>query len=172
VFIPFMGAVVWAKSLGGNALAEARVGLAGPVLGTLGTALCIPLASATGSDFWKALAFTGFFLNLFNLLPVVPLDGGRAMAALTPWMWFVGLFAVLVLAFTFPNPIILLIALFAAFDTWHRWRALRRGDDSVRSYYRVTRGQRAAIAAVYLGLIVLLVVGMDATHVARTLDDV
>src|SRR5829696_1537738 len=42
VFIPFMGAVVWAKSLGGNALAEARVGLAGPVLGTLGTALCIP----------------------------------------------------------------------------------------------------------------------------------
>src|SRR5919107_5774621 len=137
VFIPFMGALVWAKSLGGNAVAEARVGLAGPVLGTLGAAACIPLAAVTGSDFWKALAFTGFFLNLFNLLPVVPLDGGRAMAALTPWMWFVGLFGVLVLAFTFPNPIILLIALFAALDTWQRWRALRRGDESVRSYYRV-----------------------------------
>jgi Zn-dependent protease len=172
VFIPFMGAVVWAKSLGGNAAAEARVGLAGPILGTMGAAACIPLASATGSDFWNALAFTGFFLNLFNLLPVVPLDGGRAMAALTPWMWFVGLFGVLVLAFTFPNPIILLIALFAAFDTWHRWRALRRGDESARTYYRVTPRQRALVAAVYLGLIVLLVLGMDVTHVERTLDDV
>jgi Zn-dependent protease len=170
-FIPFMGAVVWAKSLGDNAVAEARVGLAGPVLGTIGAAACIPLAIGTGDDFWNALAFTGFFLNLFNLLPVVPLDGGRAMAALSPWMWFAGLFGVLLLAFTFPNPIILLIALFAAMETWRRWRALRHGDEGVRSYYRVTRGQRAAIAAVYLGLIVLLVVGMDVTHVARTLSD-
>jgi Zn-dependent protease len=172
LFVPFLGAAVGARSLGGSALAEARVGLAGPVLGTLACGVPAALAVATGDDFWYALAFTGFLLNLFNLLPVVPLDGGRAMAALTPWMWFVGLFAVLVLAFTFPNPIILLIALFAAFDTWHRWRALRRGDESVRSYYRVTPRQRAVIAAVYLGLIVLLVLGMDATHVERTLDDV
>ena len=170
-FIPFMGAVVWSKSLGDNAVAEARVGLAGPVLGTLGAAACVPIASITGNDFWYALAFTGFFLNLFNLLPVVPLDGGRAMAALTPWMWFAGLFGVLVLAYTFPNPIILLIAVFAALETWHRWRALRRGDEAVRSYYRVTPRQRVAVAAVYLGLVVVLVLGMDATHVARTFSD-
>jgi Zn-dependent protease len=171
VFIPFLGAAVWAKSLGGNALAEARVGLAGPVLGSLGAAACIPLASATGSDFWRALAFTGFFLNLFNLLPVVPLDGGRAMAAMTPWMWFAGLLAVLVLAFSYPNPIILLIALLAAMETWRRWRSLKSGDEGVRAYYRVPRLHRALVAAVYLGLIALLVVGMDATHVARTLGD-
>src|SRR5829696_7752820 len=82
MFIPFLGAVVAAKSLGDDALAEARVGLAGPVLGTLGAVLLTPV--------WQALAFTGLFLNLFNLLPVVPLDGGRAMAAMAPWMWFVG----------------------------------------------------------------------------------
>jgi Zn-dependent protease len=172
LFIPFLGAIVAAKSLGDNALAEARVGLAGPVLGTAGAAVCIPIAEATGSDFWKALAFTGFFLNLFNLLPVVPLDGGRAMAAMTPWMWFVGLLAMLVLAFTYPNPIILLIALFAIMETWRRWRALRRGDDSVRRYYQVRPRDRVIVAAVYLGLIALLVLGMDATHVERTLDDV
>ena len=45
---------------------------------------------ATGEEFWQALAFIGFFLNLFNLAPVLPLDGGRAMSALTPWMWIVG----------------------------------------------------------------------------------
>jgi Zn-dependent protease len=172
LFIPFFGAAVWSKSLGDNALAEARVGLAGPVLGSLGAALCIPIAEATGNDFWKALAFTGFFLNLFNLLPVVPLDGGRAMAAMAPWMWFAGLVAMLVLAFAYPNPIILLIALLAAYETWRRWRSLRAGGEGVRSYYRVPPRYRALVALVYLGLIALLVLGMDATHIARTLSDV
>ena len=90
VFIPFLGAAVGARSLGGSALAEARVGLAGPILGSLAAAALLPIAAATDDEFWRALAFTGFFLNLFNLLPVVPLDGGRAMAAMAPWMWFVG----------------------------------------------------------------------------------
>src|SRR4051812_22476691 len=136
VFIPFLGAAVWAKSLGGNALAEARVGLAGPILGSIGAAACIPIANATGNDFWRALAFTGFFLNLFNLLPVVPLDGGRAMAAMSPWMWALGLFAVIVLAFTYPNPIILLIVLLAVMETWRRWRAPRAGGPPPSAVYK------------------------------------
>ena len=103
MFIPFLGAVISARSLGDNALAEARVGLAGPVLGTLGSAACILVWHVTGNDLWRALAFTGFFLNLFNLLPVVPLDGGRAMAAMTPWMWFAGLAAMVALAVRSPT---------------------------------------------------------------------
>ena len=90
MFIPFMGAVVAAKSMGDDAGAEARVGLAGPVLGTLGCLVPLGIWLATGEEFWQALAFVGFFLNLFNLLPVLPLDGGRAMAALSPWVWTVG----------------------------------------------------------------------------------
>src|SRR5438128_5503368 len=109
MFIPFLGALISARSLGDNALAEARVGLAGPVLGSVGAAACLAIGEAADSDLFRALAYIGFFLNLFNLLPVVPLDGGRAMAAMAPWMWFVG--------------------------------------------------------AVYLGLIVLLAVGMDHTHI-------
>ena len=72
------------------------------MLGTLGAAALVPVALATDDDFWRALAFTGFFLNLFNLLPVVPLDGGRAIAAMAPWMWFAGLFAVV--AWPSPRP--------------------------------------------------------------------
>src|ERR671921_1330816 len=117
MFIPFLGAAVMAKSLGDNATAEARVGLAGPVLGTLGCLALLPVAFATGEDFWYALVFTGLFLNLFNLLPVVPLDGGRAMAALSPWMWFVGLFAMALLVFAVPNPVLILVLLLAAFET-------------------------------------------------------
>ena len=111
MFIPFLGAVVAAKSLGDDAAAEARVGLAGPVLGTLGAIAVFLAGESLDSDFLRALAFTGFFLNLFNLIPLTPLDGGRAMAAMSPWMWFVGLFLAVGFAFAFPNPIIILIVL-------------------------------------------------------------
>jgi Zn-dependent protease len=171
MFIPFLGAVVAAKSLGDDAAAEARVGLAGPILGSLGAALLVPVWLATGDEFWQALAFTGFFLNLFNLLPVIPLDGGRAMAAMAPWMWFVGLAAMVALAIAFPNPIILLILLLAAFSTWQRWKARRAGGEASEAYYRVRPAQRVAVAAVYIGLIAALVVGMDATHLTRTFAD-
>jgi Zn-dependent protease len=169
MFIPFLGAAVMAKSLGDNATAEARVGLAGPVLGTAGALLLVPIAVAADSDFWQALAFTGLFLNLFNLLPVVPLDGGRAMAALSPWMWFVGLFAMAVLTFAFPNPIIILILLLAAYETYKRWKVRRAGGEETLAYYRVKPSHRAAVAVVYLGLIAVCVVGMSLTHLERSI---
>ena len=165
MFIPFLGALIWAKSLGGNALAEARVGLAGPVLGSLGAAALLPVADATGNDLFRALAFTGFFLNLFNLLPVVPLDGGRAMAALSPVMWFVGFAGLVALVFVFPNPIMLLILIFGAMETWRRWRA--RKEPGSDEYYKVSTRNRIIVATVYLGLIALLAVGMNYTHIDR-----
>jgi Zn-dependent protease len=167
MFIPFLGAVISAKSLGGNALAEARVGLAGPILGSLGAAAMIPLAEATGNNLFYALAFTGFFLNLFNLLPVLPLDGGRAMAAMAPAMWLVGLAVLVALTITFPNPIMLLILLFGGMETWRRWRGRRSGDPEATTYYRVSPRNRLLVAAVYVGLIVALAVGMSQTHIVR-----
>ncbi len=168
MFIPFLGAVISARSLGDNALAEARVGLAGPVLGSVGAAVCVIVWHVTGDDIWRALAFTGFFLNLFNLLPVIPLDGGRAMAAMAPWMWVLGFAALIPLAVIFPNPIMLIIILFAGLQTLKRWRLRRTGGPSQRAYYQVRPRDRVLVAAVYLGLIALLVVGMDATHLHAT----
>jgi len=169
MFVPFLGALITAKSLGENALAEARVGLAGPILGTVGAAVCLAIGEATNSDLFRALAYVGFLLNLFNLLPVVPLDGGRAMAAMAPWMWGVGFVAMLVLAVLFPNPVILIIAVLAGFETYKRWKARRSGSVEQAAYYRVRPRDRWLVAAVYLGLIGLLVVGMDATQFTRTL---
>jgi Zn-dependent protease len=172
VFIPFLGAAISAKSLGGNALAEARVGLAGPVLGSLATAVVAAIAFAVDSEMLKALAFTGFLLNLFNLLPVVPLDGGRAMAAMAPWMWFVGLFAVVALVFLRPNPILILIALFGGMETYRRWKARKSGEEGNAEYYRVAPRSRLIVGAVYVGLIVALAIGMDLTHVVRDFSNV
>jgi len=165
MFIPFLGAVVAARSLGENALAEARVGLAGPVLGTAGAAVCWAVAEATGSDLLRALAYVGFFLNLFNLLPVVPLDGGRAMAAMAPWMWFVGLAALIALAFVYPNPILLIIIALGAFEAWRRWKLLRGSSLEQAAYYRVSPRNRALVGAVYVGLIAALALGMYETHI-------
>jgi Zn-dependent protease len=169
MFIPFMGAVISARSLGDNALAEARVGLAGPVLGSIGCAACLVIWRVTGNDFWQALAFTGLFLNLFNLMPVVPLDGGRAMAAMSPWMWIAGFFATLGLAIAFPNPIILLIVLVAGYETYKRLKLRRAGGARQSDYYRVSPRNRAVVAVVYLSLIVALVVGMHATNLPLTI---
>jgi Zn-dependent protease len=170
MFIPFLGAVISARSLGDNALAEARVGLAGPILGSIGSAVCIVIWHATGNEIWRALAFTGFFLNLFNLLPVIPLDGGRAMAAMAPWMWFLGFAAMIPLALIFPNPIILLIIVFAGYSTYKRWQQRKTGGAQQEAYYRVRPLDRALVAVVYLSLIALLVVGMHATTLSASFN--
>jgi Zn-dependent protease len=170
MFIPFLGAVISAKSMGDDAAAEARVGLAGPILGSIATLVPLGIWLATGSHFWQALAFIGFFINLFNLVPVLPLDGGRAMAALSPWVWLVGLAGLVALAFFFPSPLILIIAVFGGLETWNRWKA--RNTPEGRAYHRIPARTRALVAATYLLLIVALAFGASATHLPRGLSDV
>ena len=171
MFSPFLGAIITARSLGENATAEARVGLAGPILGGLGSALCLVVWRLTGNSFWEALAFVGFLLNLFNLLPVTPLDGGRAMAAMAPAMWFVGLAMMVAFLFLthFHNPIVLLFILIGGLDSSRRWRLRRDGGEEQQAYYRVRPMTRAIVAAVYLSLIALFVLGMTATNLHATL---
>jgi Zn-dependent protease len=170
MFIPFLGALIAMKELPKDAAAEARVGLAGPVLGSLGALLPLALYAATGDELFKALAFVGFFLNLFNLLPVLPLDGGRAMAALSPTMWFVGYALLVAATFAFPNPIMLLILLMGGYETWRRWK--ERGSPEAKAFHRVRPATRVAVAGVYLGLAAALAVGMDLTFVERDFGDV
>jgi Zn-dependent protease len=165
MFIPFMGAVITSRSLGDSALAEARVGLAGPILGTVGAAACLVIGEAANSDFFRALAYIGFFLNLFNLLPIVPLDGGRAMAAMAPWMWFIGFGVLVALEFLYPNPILLIIVVFAAYELYRRWQARKSGSIAQAAYYRVAPRHRLLVGSVYIGLILLIVLGMEHSHI-------
>lgn len=167
IFIPFLGAAIAAKSLGKDAAAEARVGLAGPIAGTLATLVPLGLWLLTGADFWRALAYLGFVLNLFNLLPVVPLDGGRAMAALSPALWIAGLAGLATLAFFYPSPILILILVFGAFESWRRWRT--RTTPESRAYYAIAGRTRALVAVVYLGLAAALAVGVAETFASRSL---
>jgi Zn-dependent protease len=165
MFIPFMGALITAKSLGENALAEARVGLAGPILGSLAAAAVALLGALTGSDMLLALAYVGFLLNLFNLLPIVPLDGGRAMAAMAPWMWFLGFGALLVMVFALPpNPILMIIVVFGGFELYRRWKLRKTRSPEQEAYYRVAPRHRLLVGVVYIGLAAALAFGMAETH--------
>jgi Zn-dependent protease len=165
MFIPFVGAVISAKSMGDDAAAEARVGLAGPVLGSLATLVPLGLYLATGNEFWRALAYVGFLINLFNLIPVLPLDGGRAMAALSPWVWVVGFAGLIALTIFFPNPILILIILLGGMETYRRFKA--RNTPEGQAYHKVSPQTRALVAITYIGLAALLVLGVSHTFLAR-----
>lgn len=168
IFIPFLGAVIAAKSLGEDAAAEARVGLAGPILGTLGTLIPLAVWLATGSDLWRALAYVGFFINLINLLPVLPLDGGRAMAVLGPKVWIAGILVAVAAAVIFLGPFMLLIvALLGGPELYHRWK--NRHSEESRNFHSVPTKTKLAVGAVYLSLTVLLIAGVAETYVPRTL---
>lgn len=168
IFIPFLGAVIAAKSLGEDAVAEARVGLAGPILGTIGTLIPLAVWLATGSDLWQALAYVGFFINLINLLPVLPLDGGRAMAVLGPKVWIAGIVVAVAASVIFLGPIMLVIILvLGGPELYHRFK--NRHSQESRKFHSVPTKTKIAVAAVYLSLAALLIVGITETYVPRTL---
>lgn len=167
IFIPFLGAVIAAKSLGEDAAAEARVGLAGPILGTIGTLIPLAVWLATGSDLWRALAYVGFFINLINLLPVLPLDGGRAMAVLGPKIWIVGIVAAVAATVLFLGPFMLVIVLLLGGpELYHRFK--NRNSEESRKFHSVPTRTKLAVGVVYLSLTALLILGIVETYVPRT----
>ena len=163
LFIPFMGAVIGMRGMPKNAWREAEIALAGPALGSLAAAAVWGIGAYEHSNFLKALAFVGFFINLFNLIPMVPLDGGRAVAALHPAFWLVGLAGLVALELISPSPILPLIIVVGLLELRNRWR--RRKAPDTAGYYAVKPWQRVVVGAAYLGLAGLLVLGMSATHV-------
>jgi Zn-dependent protease len=167
VFIPFVGAVIAVESLGKDAVAEARVGLAGPILGTVGTLIPLAIWLVAGSDLWRALAYIGFFINLINLLPVLPLDGGRAMAVLGPKVWIAGILLAVAATVLFLGPFMLVfVLLLGGPELYHRFK--NRHSEESRDFHSVRTRTKVAVAAVYLTLAVLLIVGTAETYAPRT----
>ncbi len=165
MFIPFLGALITLKKLPDNAWAEAKVAIAGPILGSLGAAAVWGVGEAIDSELLVGLAFTGFFLNLFNLAPISPLDGGRIVAAIHPVLWIIGLAALLGLVIVAPNPILILILVLGALESWRRWKQRRHPEGE--AYYRVKPSQRVITGVSYIVLAGLLALAMSATFVER-----
>ena len=164
MFIPFMGAVIALKEAPRNAWIEAEVGIGGPLLGTLGAVACEAIYLWSGNQMFRALADPGFFLNLFNLAPIGFLDGGRIVAALSPWLWVVGFIIMVGLIIAHFNFILLLILIMSLPRLFSLFRA--KTEEEIR-YYEVTPIQRLKMAGMYFGLVAFLVYGMKLTLIPR-----
>lgn len=152
VFIPFIGGAVTLKDQPRSVYDDALIGLAGPFAGTLASLVTLQIFKWTNDPVWLVIAFLGFGLNLFNLIPLGMLDGGRISAAVTKWMWLLGGGAVVYKVVQQPNPLTIIIAVLAAFQVYAS--ILRERTD--KQFYEVTAGQRAAIAIAYFALVIFL----------------
>ena len=163
MFIPFFGAFVAMREMPKNALAEARVGLAGPVLGTLGALGALGIHVFTENPLFLGLAYVGFLINLFNLAPMLPLDGGRAVGAMSPVFWLLGLALTVALFFVMPNFIVLLIGILGGAELWRRWKM--RNTPEGQAYNKIELRHRILVGFVYFGLIAVLALLMATTFV-------
>ena len=114
MFIPGFGALVRLKQAFHDVRQEARVGLAGPVWGLAAALACLRGSFAFGSPVLAAIAESrGAAINLFNLIPVWQLDGGRAFRALSrSQRWLAA--AAVALAWTQTHEGLLVILMLAA----------------------------------------------------------
>jgi Zn-dependent protease len=164
VFIPFVGAMIALKDQPHNARVEAEIAIAGPIAGGLAALACWGLGLATGRPIFAALAYTGFFLNLFNCLPVSPLDGGRVAAAISRWLWIAGLAAALPLVIWSHHPILIVIVILGGVRAFKSFRSPEEGQE----YYAIAPHVRWAIAAIYFVVVVGLAGGAAILHRAAT----
>ena len=161
VFIPFMGAAVAMKKRPRDAYQEALVAFGGPVLGSLGALGFAGAGHLTDSHLLFALADFGFMINLFNMIPLGMMDGGRICGAISPYAGLVGLGLGGTMAYQgmISNPIFYLILLGGGYETFMRlYDPLKHAP---ANYYRISGGKRAAITGGYFSLVGALFLAMS-----------
>lgn len=161
-FIPFVGAWIEMKDLPHDAETEAYVGLAGPMVGTAGALICLYFARQFDSSLLLALSYAGCFLNLFNLIPLLPFDGGRVSQVISPKLWLVGVPVLVALFIYRPSPMLVIVALLALPQLMKAWRGGQQVADP--NYYITSVETRTTYAIAYLGLIIFLAVMTSELH--------
>ena len=162
-FIPFVGAWIQLKEQPMDVETEAYVASAGPLIGTLGALAIYYWGRTTHDSLLLAIAYGGFFLNFFNLIPLSPLDGGRMTAILSPRIWFLGVPLMLALLLYRPSPLLILIAIMALPALKRAWHYDPQAPEN-RAYYAVPMQLKLEYGAFYLGLAAFLALMTDGTH--------
>lgn len=162
-FIPFVGAWIQMKQLPHHVETEAYVGLAGPLLGTVAALACYFVAQEYNSSLLLALSYAGFFLNLFNLIPVSPFDGGRVTAILSPRIWLLGAPILIGLFIYNSNPMMILMVILAVPQLMKAWKYDPQAPENI-AYYSVSTATKLNYGAYYLGLLCYLAIMAHDTH--------
>jgi len=152
VFIPFLGAFIAMRGRPRDAYVEAKVAIGGPVLGSLAAWAVLAAGMLGRQPLLVTLGHAGILLNLFNLIPVSPLDGGRIAGAFSRAFWIGGYALGVVALLVTRSPLLLLVLAIGLFTLWQRWR------HPVPGYDAIPRGRRLMIAAAYAALVIALAV--------------
>lgn len=163
VFIPFIGAFVSMKDEPENAIAEAAMAAGGPILGSLAALGSVLIYMVTDNNLFLALAYTGFMINLFNLIPIHPLDGGRIVTAISPKIWLIGIPILLYVSIEFFNPIIIMFLIMGCVQAYKQWR----NPDT--NYYNTSISTKIIFSLIFFGLMALLGVGIFYIHGLHTI---
>jgi Zn-dependent protease len=149
-----MGAIIFQRRASRSAFEDALIGIGGPAFGTVAALGCLGLSMATRSRLFLGLAYTGALINLFNMTPIFPLDGGWITEAVSPRLWLAGaaILGGLLLTGFLRNPFILVLLLVSLPRIWH---GLRTGE-TAPGILPATRAQRACMGLAYIGLCALL----------------
>ncbi len=171
IFLGPFGALVRTKGFR-DARQEAIVAIGGPVVGTIASGACYVFAESltpgTPRYLFLALAYFGFLVNLFNMIPMSPLDGGRVASAVSKWANVAGIAVLVVvlagyyLSGAYVNPFLVLILIIGVFSTVGRFQRAKRGQEPPPLPART----RVAIGVAYLGLVLVCLVGMSVAHSA------
>ncbi len=162
-FIPFVGAWIQMKDMPKDVETEAYVGFAGPIVGSAAAMICYWAAREYHSQLLLAIAYSGLMLNLINLIPISPLDGGRITAIISPKVWFAGIPILIALFFYSPSPMLILIAILAYPQLKAAWD-LSKGKGDASGYYDVPLETRVNYGVMYLGLVVFLAMMSYSVH--------
>ena len=154
-FIPFVGAWIELKQMPHDAETEAYVGLGGPLLGSVGALACYWAARSYDAPWLLAVAYAGFFINLFNLIPLSPFDGGRITAVLSPRIWLLGVPILLGLFLWNPSPLLILMAVLAAPQVIKAWHFDPNAPENA-AYYGVAPAKRFEYGLYYVALAAFL----------------
>lgn len=162
-FIPFVGAWIELREQPMDVETEAYVAAAGPLVGTIGATAIYFWGRDADSGLLLAIAYSGFFLNFFNLIPLSPLDGGRMTAILSPRIWFLGAPLMLAMMAYRPSPLLILILFLSVPSLIKAWKFDPQAEEN-RLYYSASASLKAEYGALYLGLAAFLAVMTEATH--------
>lgn len=160
IFIPLLGAYVAMRRLPDTVRDQAEIAIAGPLAGALGGVVCLAIYQQTDGRLWLAMAYFSFFINLLNLIPVVPLDGGRIVDAISRWFLALGLVGVLFAFYYTRSVLLLLLLLLGGLQTWSRFTS----GENRSEYYRIPFISRAYVTLLFFGLAAGLALGMVATQ--------
>lgn len=155
VFIPFIGAAIAMRGQPRDAYVEAKVAIAGPIAGSLAAWGTLAAGMLSGQPLLVALGHTAVLLNLFNLIPVSPLDGGRIAGVFTLPFWVAGYAIGIAATIAMRSPILVIVMVVGLFTLWQRLR------HPIPGYHDVPRGRRLAMGIGYAVLVLALALTLN-----------